>query len=114
MHTKDLPIVRPADHAAHVVQTISAGRMGVAVVCDGSDVAGIITDGDLRRAIEQHRREFSELCASDMMTANPVCIDREASLQDAVDLMTERSITSLVVSEQGRLTGLVHLFDCTV
>ncbi len=114
MHTKDLPVVFPGDQAAHVVQTISQGRMGVAVVCDGSEVAGIITDGDLRRAIEKHRREFSELRATDMMTANPMQIDSEASLQHAVDLMTEHSITSLVIVENGRLTGLVHLFDCTV
>jgi arabinose-5-phosphate isomerase len=114
MHTQDLPIVSPDDQAAHVVQTISAGRMGVAVVCDGLDVAGIITDGDLRRAIERHRRDFSELRASDIMTVNPTLIDSEASLQDAVDLMTERSITCLVIEENGRLQGLVHLFDCTV
>jgi len=114
MHTKDLPVVCPTDQAAHVVQTISQGRMGVAVVCDGSDLAGIITDGDLRRAIEKHRREFSELRAGDMMTASPMRIDSEASLQHAVDLMTEHSITSLVIADGERLAGLVHLFDCTV
>lgn len=114
MHTKDLPIVCPADHASRVVQTISAGRMGVAIVCDGADIAGIITDGDLRRAIERHRSGFSELRASDMMTANPMRIDSVARLQDAVDLMTDRSITSLIVSDNGHLTGLLHLFDCTV
>jgi arabinose-5-phosphate isomerase len=114
MHTKDLPIVGPGDPASHVVQTISSGRMGVAVVCDGRELLGIITDGDLRRAIERHRREFSELLASDMMTKNPVRIDGEARLQEAVNLMTRRSITSLVVSENGHLVGLVHLFDCAV
>lgn len=114
MHTKNLPVVGPAERAADVVQAISAGRMGVAVVCDGRSVAGIVTDGDLRRAIERHRREFSELQAGDMMTQNPIRIQSNASLQDAVDLMTERSITSLVIEENGRLAGLVHLFDCTV
>lgn len=114
MHTKNLPVVEPADGAANVVQAISAGRMGVAVVCDGRNVAGIITDGDLRRAIERHRREFSELRAGDMMTENPIRIQNNANLQDAVDLMTERSITSLVIEENGGLAGLVHLFDCTV
>jgi len=89
----------------------SFGCLGV-VDLDGK-LAGIITDGDLRRAMERHRREFSELKARDMMTENPVRIDREARLQDAVDLMTERSITSLVIVENGHLAGLVHLFDCT-
>jgi arabinose-5-phosphate isomerase len=114
MHTRDLPVVSLADQAAQVVQTISQGRMGVAVVCDGPHVEGIVTDGDLRRAIEKHRREFSELRASDMMTPNPMRIESEASLQQAVDLMTEHSITSLVIAEDGRLTGLVHLFDCAL
>ena len=114
MHTKNLPLVNRSDRAADVVQAISAGRMGVAVVCDGRDLAGIITDGDLRRAIERHRREFSELRAEDMMTENPIRIQSDANLQDAVDLMTEHSITSLVIEENGGLAGLVHLFDCTV
>lgn len=114
MHTRDLPIVCPEDEASHVVQTISTGRMGVALVCEGWKLVGVITDGDLRRAIEAHRRDFSELHAGEMMTRNPICIDREARLQDAVDLMTEHSITSLVIAEDGRLAGLVHLFDCTL
>jgi arabinose-5-phosphate isomerase len=114
MHTENLPVVHPEEEASRVVQTISAGRMGVGLVCKGKELAGIITDGDLRRAMERHRREFSELKARDMMTENPICIDREARLQDAVDLMTERSITSLVIAEEGRLIGLVHLFDCTL
>ena len=114
MHTKDLPIVGPEDGASHVVQTISAGRMGVALVCSERDLVGIITDGDLRRAMERHRREFSELKAREMMTVNPVRIDREARLQEAVDVMTERSITSLVIADEDRLVGLVHLFDCTL
>jgi CBS domain-containing protein len=47
-----------------------------------------------------------------MMTANPVRIGSDANLQDAVELMTERSITSLVIEEDGQLAGIVHLFDC--
>lgn len=115
MHREHLPVVRPDDSAVHVVQTISAGRMGVAVVCVDREVVGIITDGDLRRAMERYRRDFSERRAGDMMTVEPVCVDRDVRLQDAVDLMTERSITSLVIiDDRRRLAGLVHLFDCTV
>jgi len=88
--------------------------MGVAVVCTERKLVGIVTDGDLRRAMERHRRDFAELSAGNMMTENPVCIDREARLQEAVDLMTERSITSLVIVDDRRLIGLLHLFDCTV
>ena len=114
MHTENLPVVDPEDPASHVVQTISAGRMGVALVCEGRELVGIVTDGDLRRAVERHRRDFAELRARDMMTTNPICIDREARLQDAVDLMTKHSITNLAIAEEGRLAGVVHLFDCAV
>jgi len=114
MHTEHLPIVRPEDSAAHVVQVISVGRLGVAVVCTDGELIGIITDGDLRRALERHRRDFSELLADAMMTKDPICVDREARLQDAVDLMTAHSITSLVIVDDRRLVGVVHLFDCTI
>jgi arabinose-5-phosphate isomerase len=114
MHTKDLPVVQPQDEASRVVQTISAGRLGVALVCADRKLAGIITDGDLRRAMERHRWDFPALTAKEMMTGNPIRIDQEARLQEAVDLMTQRSITSLVIAEGDRLLGLVHLFDCTL
>jgi len=114
MHTRDLPVVAPDAPAVRIVQTISAGRLGVALVCEGPRLAGIITDGDLRRAMERHRREFPDITARDMMTPSPVSIDGEARLQEAVDLMTEKSITSLVVADEGRLVGLLHLFDCTL
>lgn len=114
MHVRDLPVVAPDAPAAVVVQTISSGRLGVALVCEGPRLAGIVTDGDLRRAMERYRREFSDIRARDMMTPDPIRIDGEARLQEAVDLMTEHSITSLVIADEDRLVGLLHLFDCTL
>lgn len=86
---------------------------GVCVVVPGGALAGIITDGDLRRALTSHD-DIRGLCAADVMTPRPVTIGPAASLSDALELMERRSsqISVLpVVDEAGRVLGLLRLHD---
>ena len=113
MHTgADVPTVTPPAIVDEVVATISAGGFGMACVV-GSDgrVAGIITDGDLRR----HLAEPTGLAgkrARDLMTADPVTIGPGALAVEALNRMEGRRITSLLVADdERRLLGLVHLHD---
>ncbi len=113
MHTgAEVPTATPPDTVEEVVATISAGGFGMACVV-GSDgrVAGIITDGDLRR----HLAEPTGLAgktARELMTAGPVTIGPRALAVEALNRMEERRITSLIViDDERRLLGLVHLHD---
>ena len=113
MHTgADVPTVTPPAAVGEVVATISAGGFGmVCVVGADGRVAGIITDGDLRR----HLAEPTGLAgkrARDLMTADPVTIGPGALAVEALNRMEGRRITSLLVADdERRLLGLVHLHD---
>ena len=108
----DLPVVSPASDDDDVVATIDSGGFGLAcVVDDDRRVAGIITDGDLRR----HLADAASLAgksAGDLMTRNPVTIGPATLAVEALNKMETRRITALiVVDDDGRLLGMVHLHD---
>ena len=100
-----------------VMVEMSRKRLGMACVVDAGDrLAGIITDGDLRRhmiaAQQAGGDRFSSARAADVMTRNPVTITRGTLAVEALRLMEERKITSIVVVGAGQqVEGIVHLHD---
>lgn len=113
MHTgEELPRVHPGDRLDTVVEEMSRKRLGMTSVVDDEDrLVGVITDGDLRRLIR--RSGVSPDCsARDCMTPDPVCISADALATEALRLLEEGAITSLlVVDDGGKLRGVVHLHD---
>ena len=82
------------------------------VICDGEPILGIVTDGDVRRAMERYRAEFFNIKAIDIATRSPKCIAASQKLIEAEKLMTEKKINSLLVtSKEGRLEGVIQLYD---
>ncbi len=105
------PQVSPDTSVRDVIFTISANRLGAtAVVNEAGMLAGIVTDGDIRRMAYNHD-SFWQLCAQDVMTSAPVCVDPDEYAVAALQLMQERNITQLVVVEAGQVRGFVHLHD---
>jgi len=107
-----LPQVRPETMMLDVIHEMSSKRLGMTCVLDDNGkLQGVVTDGDLRR----HMRTGSNLLdgrASDVMTRHPVTIRRTLLAVDALHLMEERRITSVVViDDAGRAQGVVHLHD---
>jgi arabinose-5-phosphate isomerase len=97
-----------------VILEITSKRLGVTAVLNGNgDLVGVVTDGDLRRAIERYENVLSKR-ASDVMTRNPKVIKKEALATYALKKMEEFSITSLfVVEKEGekRPIGIIHIHD---
>jgi arabinose-5-phosphate isomerase len=111
MHTGDqVPIVAPATPMAQVIHEMSSKRLGMTCVADGGALTGIVTDGDLRRHMESNR-DLLTLTASHVMTKHPATIEPDCLAVDALRIMEERRITSLVVVGGGRIEGVVHLHD---
>jgi arabinose-5-phosphate isomerase len=95
---------------ADAILVISAKRLGcVGVVDGGGALAGIITDGDLRRHM---RPDLLELAAAEVMTRAPKTIRPQALAAEALGVMNQHAITSLFVVEDGRPVGLIHIHDC--
>ncbi|MBK1647795.1 KpsF/GutQ family sugar-phosphate isomerase [Rhabdochromatium marinum] len=109
MCSDNLPFIQPDALAAEVVATMSSGRLGMAIVSqDRAVVLGVITDGDLRRALESNQQRFFASCARDMMTPDPIVIGPDSRMSAAVELMAQHHITSLIVVDDTGIRGVVQ------
>jgi len=114
MHVgEEIPIVRPSTPMPEVIYEMSRKGLGVtSVVEENGKLAGIISDGDLRRLLQRRKKDVLELAAGDCMTRHPVTISRSELAAAALRLMETRRITSLLVTDgEGRLEGILHLHD---
>ncbi|GHU11241.1 KpsF/GutQ [Alphaproteobacteria bacterium] len=109
MHS-DLPLVRGNDFMKSVLKEMTAKSFGCAfVIDDDGKISGIITDGDLRRKVNNN---FLEAKACDVMTHNPRLVSPNTFALEATRIMNEHKITSLIVSEDGYPCGIIHIHDC--
>ena len=112
MRDHDLPVVAPDCPAAEMIHAISKGGLGLIVICEGERIEGIVTDGDVRRAMERLRGEFFNIRASDIATRNPKTISPDENLIEAEKMMTRNKVTSLLVTDAaGKLTGVIQIYD---
>lgn len=93
-----------------VIVEISEKRLGVTAVVEDDKVIGIITDGDLRRMLTKNDN-FIHLTAKDIMSFNPKRIDENAMAVDAMELMESNGISQLLVEQNGKYAGVVHIHD---
>lgn len=106
-----LPVVKGNDSIKQVINTMSSGRLGLAVVLEKNKITGIITDGDLRRAMDKHAEKLFVLRAADIMTQNPRTINKDMMMAEAEELMTKHKITSLLVADKGKLIGVAQIYS---
>ena len=107
---EQVPVVRPSTPMPDVIHEMSSKRLGMTcVVDDGGRLSGIVTDGDLRRHLSKTTNLLA-LTAHDVMTPHPVTVNRALLAVEALKIMEERKITSLVVVDaKGAVDGVVHL-----
>ncbi|PLX67186.1 MAG: KpsF/GutQ family sugar-phosphate isomerase [Denitrovibrio sp.] len=111
MVSKNLPIVSPNDGFAEILSIITKCRLGVCIVMDENRLAGIITDGDLRRALLNSEKSRFDFSAKEIMTTTPVTVDVEESAGTIESLMIKRKINELIVTENDKVVGIVQLYN---
>jgi arabinose-5-phosphate isomerase len=104
------PEVRPDTNIKKVIFEISEKRLGVTAVIENNKVIGIITDGDIRRMLNNNDT-FAHLTAKDIMTKNPKTIQLSSMVTDALNILEDFSITQLIVADQEEYKGVLHLHD---
>jgi arabinose-5-phosphate isomerase len=105
------PAVGPDATVQEVILEMSSKRLGATAVLDqGGQLLGIVTDGDLRRMI-QRGSDFIHLKATEILSPNPKTIAPDAMAVDALALMRLHSISQLIVMENGKYEGMIHLHD---
>ena len=112
MHKEDLPVVPPEMELGKAIIRVSQGRLGLCVVVVNDEVVGIITDGDVRRAMESSQNRFFSLTVNDIMTKNPKVVTPETKISTIDNILQKNKIHAvLVVDDKNRLVGIVDSFS---
>lgn len=103
--TRDTPF-------AEVISAITEGMKGATAVVEADGrLAGIVTDGDVRRAFGREPTSLKDLTAGDLMSASPKQVSPDARMSDAVDILTQNRISTLLVVEEARPVAIIHLAE---
>ena len=105
MQTTNLPLVAASDDVLTLINAMSQGGLGLAIV-SSAEGKGVVTDGDIRRALEQHGQQVFSHSAQDLMSLNPATVPTDTRVEDALALMEQRQITRLLVVADGELVGV--------
>lgn len=105
----NLPIVKRDCSVVDLIHAISRGEQGIAiVVSENMEVEGLITDGDLRRAIEIEQSQIFSLTAENIMSSNPIKVTKEELVSSSMAIMDKYRINKLLVVEENRLVGILR------
>jgi len=106
----EIPKVALNTNIRDVIIEISEKRLGTTAVVDNEKIVGIITDGDIRRMLKNNQK-FENMIAKDIMSKNPKTINSNAMAIDALDVMEANNITQILVVDEEKYVGVVHLHD---
>ena len=105
------PWVKPDETIQNTIINISQNRLGATVVLDAQEnLMGIITDGDVRRMVEKGG-PLGDLRAKDIMSRNPKVVEKGELAVNAFSIMEKNKITSVIVMDEGKYAGLIHIHD---
>ena len=115
MLTEHLPLLSPLMHLGEAIILVSKGKLGLGVAIDDGRIAGIITDGDIRRAMEKWQAQFFDRTVADIMTRQPKSVGPDAKISEVQKVMNNHKIHSvLVVDGENRLMGIVDRYACVL
>ena len=113
MVSDNLPIVSKGDKVSDTIIQISKTKQGIAVVIEDEKIVGVVTDGDVRRAMQSKQDSFFHLEVKDIMSITPKTINENTKLNVAGDMMRKYNIHSLiVVNNDQRFVGIIDSFSC--
>lgn len=113
MITTNLPIVSPNTKVSDIIIEISKTKQGIAIALVDDCIVGVVTDGDVRRAMQNKQDVFFSLTVKEIMSSSPKTIKETAKLSEAEEMMRKYNIHSLVVvDDDSKLTGIIDSFSC--
>ena len=115
MLTENMPIIPPEMHLGEAIILVSKGKLGLGIAEKDGHIVGLITDGDIRRAMEKRQAEFFDRTVSDVMTRTPKTVSPQTKITEIQQIMNRYKVhTVLVVSEDNRLLGVVDHYACMI
>lgn len=116
MRSDDLPVITPDMHLGEAIILVSKGKLGLGIAMNADDtIAGLITDGDIRRAMEKWKAQFFNKTVSDIMTLTPKTVTRQTKISDIQKMMNRYKVHSVLVTDKERhLLGVVDHYSCMI
>ncbi|OYP59501.1 KpsF/GutQ family sugar-phosphate isomerase [Prevotella sp. P5-92] len=116
MRSDDLPVITPDMHLGEAIILVSKGKLGLGIAMNADDtIAGLITDGDIRRAMEKWKVQFFNKTVSDIMTVTPKTVTRQTKISDIQKMMNRYKVHSVLVTDKERhLLGVVDHYSCMI
>ena len=115
MRSDDMPILSPQTSLGEAIMIVSEGKLGLGVALEEGKIVGLITDGDIRRAIERWKAELFNHVVSDIMTRTPKKVSPDTKITEIQRVMQKYKIHSvLVVNEENELLGVVDHYSCMI
>ena len=113
MVSTNLPIVSLDSKVSDTIIEISKTKQGIAIAIEKGKIAGVVTDGDVRRAMQEKQDVFFNLTVSEIMSEHPKMVNQNAKLSEAEHVMRQYNIHSLVViDDNDNLVGIIDSFSC--
>ncbi|WP_276146448.1 KpsF/GutQ family sugar-phosphate isomerase [Campylobacter lari] len=110
MVSNNLPIVSPESEFNELVDVMTSGKLGLCIVLENEKLVGIITDGDLRRALRANDKPRFDFKAKEIMSENPKTIEANAMASEAEELMLKHKIKEIVVTQDEKIVGIIQLY----
>lgn len=115
MRSNDLPIIPSDTHLGDAIILVSKGKLGLGVSLENDKIVGLITDGDIRRAMEKWQSRFFDHTVHDIMTENPKTVSPTTKITEIQRIMHKYKIhTVLVCDKDRRLLGVVDHYSCMI
>ena len=115
MFKEDLPVLPPEMHLGKAIILVSKGKLGLGVAMVDDKIVGLITDGDIRRAMERWQAEFFDHTVSDIMTRTPKTVKADTKITEIQRIMNKYKVHSvLVVDDDNHLLGVVDHYSCMI
>ena len=115
MFKEDLPVLPPEMHLGEAIILVSKGKLGLGIAMVDDKIVGLITDGDIRRAMEKWQAEFFDRTVSDIMTRTPKTVKADTKITEIQRIMNKYKVHSvLVVDDDNHLLGVVDHYSCMI
>ncbi len=115
MKSTDLPTCKPNTNIIEVVHTITNGKCGLVIVLNDGEVVGVITDGDIRRAMKNSQANFFNYEAENLMSLNPKFVYEDEKLIVAETKLQQEKINALIVKNRKNcLSGIIQIYDISL
>jgi arabinose-5-phosphate isomerase len=115
MFKEDLPVLPPEMHLGEAIILVSKGKLGLGIAMVDDKIVGLITDGDIRRAMEKWQAEFFNRTVSDIMTRTPKTVRPETKITEIQRIMNKYKVHSVLVTDlEQHLLGVVDHYSCMI